>query len=150
MKIAKRQLKNLIQKTLNEASEIEIAHLNEALKIPKKFLPFQDMFGDNYRRTIPLYSGTDESNKFGGLSGVLLLTRHPIDVYRMSDFESIESCHSPPSKKGEYTYDAYNECILAEAYAFGIVAYFYEIDNVNEIDEIMDTISFDDDKEIFF
>ena len=150
MKITKRQLSNLIQRNLLEATETEIGHLKEALNIPKKFLPFQDMFGDNYRRTIPLYFGTDESNKFGGLSGVLLLTRHPVDVYRMSDFELIESCHSPPFKKsGGYEYDNLNSCILSEAYAFGIVAYFYEIGDKDEIDETMSDISSNDDREIF-
>ena len=28
----------------------------------------------------------------------IILTRHPVDVMRMSDFDKITSCHTPPSR----------------------------------------------------
>ena len=51
----------------------------------------------------------------------MIITRHPIDVLRMSDFENITSCHSPPSIQG--IYQAYYKCAVAEARGHGAVAY---------------------------
>mgnify|MGYP003135373304 FL=1 len=56
----------------------------------------------------------------------MILSRHPIDVFRMSDHEKITSCHAPPSSdyKGQMEkYDEYNICALAEAHANGMIAY---------------------------
>lgn len=55
---------------------------------------------------------------------VIILTRHPIDILRMSDFDEIHSCHSPPSRSGAAA-DAnqYYKCAVAEAYGHGAVAY---------------------------
>jgi len=56
----------------------------------------------------------------------MILSRHPIDVFRMSDHQKITSCHAPPSSgyKGQMSqYDDYNICALAEAHANGMIAY---------------------------
>lgn len=53
----------------------------------------------------------------------MVLSRHPIDVFRMSDHEGLQSCHMPPSKKHMTEYDEYNICALAEAHANGMIAY---------------------------
>ena len=56
----------------------------------------------------------------------MILSRHPIDVFRMSDHEAIKSCHALPSSdyKGNMDrYDEYNICALAEAHANGMIAY---------------------------
>ena len=50
----------------------------------------------------------------------IVYTRHPIDVMRMSDFDNIESCHSPPSR-GRDT--SYYKCAVAEAHGHGPVTY---------------------------
>jgi hypothetical protein len=50
----------------------------------------------------------------------IVYTRHPIDVLRMSDFDNIESCHSPRSRGGGATY---YKCAVAEAHGEGAVAY---------------------------
>ena len=50
----------------------------------------------------------------------IIYTRHPIDVLRMSDFDNIESCHSPRSRGGGATY---YKCAVAEAHGEGAVAY---------------------------
>jgi len=50
----------------------------------------------------------------------IIITRHPIDVLRMSDFNNIQSCHSPPSRGGE---GSYYKCAVAEAHGHGAVAY---------------------------
>jgi len=50
----------------------------------------------------------------------IILTRSPIDVMRMSDFNKITSCHSPPSR-GSTT--GYYKCAVAEAHGHGALAY---------------------------
>ena len=59
----------------------------------------------------------------------IIVTRHPIDVLRMSDFDSITSCHSPPSRgSGE----SYYKCAVAEAHGHGAVAYVVHTDQLRE------------------
>ena len=50
----------------------------------------------------------------------IVYTRHPIDVMRMSDFDNIESCHSPPSRGRD---NSYYKCAVAEAHGHGPVTY---------------------------
>jgi hypothetical protein len=57
----------------------------------------------------------------------IILTRHPIDVFRMSDFDAIESCHSPPSRGGP---SEYYKCAVAEAHGHGAVAYVVKTDDL--------------------
>ena len=60
----------------------------------------------------------------------VIITRHPIDVFRMSDFDRIQSCHSPPSREGDASY---YKCAVAEAHGHGPVAYLVrneDLDNV--------------------
>lgn len=45
----------------------------------------------------------------------IIISRHPIDVLRMSDHEDIHSCHSPGSD--------YYQCAVAEAQGHGLVSY---------------------------
>ena len=57
----------------------------------------------------------------------IIYSRHPLDVFRMSDFVQITSCHTPPSKRHltalSADWDDYNICALAEAHANGMIAY---------------------------
>ena len=75
----------------------------------------------------------------------IILTRHPIDVLRMADFDNISSCHSPPSRgsgAGEYY-----KCAVAEAHGEGAVAYVVNTDELlamtdsGTIDEAEDKIN---------
>jgi len=82
----------------------------------------------------------------------IIITRDPIDVLRMSDFEDIQSCHSPPSKGGA---SEYYKCAVAEAHGHGAVAYVVntedlllktDTDNIEEAqNQIQDGEIFDDD-----
>lgn len=54
----------------------------------------------------------------------IIITRHPIDVLRMSDYDNITSCHSPPSRAGGT--NEYYKCAAAEAQGHGAVAYIVE------------------------
>jgi len=54
----------------------------------------------------------------------IILSRHPIDILRMSDFRQITSCHKPPSHpKYEGPRDNYYQCAVAEAHGQGAMAY---------------------------
>ncbi len=63
----------------------------------------QTFFSNNYKLVQELAKeasyGYTQPPEVGGVGFVVVLTRHPIDVLRMSDFSNIRSCHSP---EGEY------------------------------------------------
>jgi len=93
-----------------------------------------------------------DSDKFS-----IIITRHPIDVLRMSDFDEITSCHSPASRGNAY--QSYYKCAVAEAQGHGAVAYVVETEdllsatNTGNIDsaeqEIQEGEIFLDDKRPF-
>ena len=62
--------------------------------------------------------------KAGDIVGAykLIVSRSPIDVFRMSDFNNIQSCHSPGSI-ADYGHSAQWKCAVAEAYGEGAIAY---------------------------
>jgi hypothetical protein len=64
-----------------------------------------------------------DSDKFS-----IIITRHPIDVLRMSDFDTITSCHSPASRTNAY--QSYYKCAVAEAQGHGAVAYVVETEEL--------------------
>tara|TARA_R100000805_G_C3624933_1_gene132793 strand:- start:972 stop:3386 length:2415 start_codon:yes stop_codon:yes gene_type:complete len=94
--------------------------------------------------------GTLENDRYS-----IIITRHPIDVLRMSDFDDITSCHSPPSRG---TGESYYKCAVAEAHGHGAVAYVVETEHLKEwagdpnasLEEIEDEMQtgeiFDDDR----
>ena len=63
----------------------------------------------------------------------IIITRHPIDVMRMSDFENITSCHSPPSRGGGS--QEYYKCAVAEAMGHGAIAYVVETEDLLSFDK---------------
>ena len=62
--------------------------------------------------------------KAGDIVGAykLVVSRSPIDVFRMSDFKNIQSCHSPASVD-DGDGGSYWQCAVAEAYGEGAIAY---------------------------
>jgi len=58
----------------------------------------------------------------------IILTRHPIDVMRMSDFDNITSCHTPSSRAGGK--QEYYKCAVAEAQGHGAIAYVVETEEL--------------------
>jgi len=87
----------------------------------------------------------------------IIITRHPVDVLRMSDFDEITSCHSPASRASAY--QSYYKCAVAEAQGHGAVAYVVNTEellsatNTSNIDsaeqEIQEGEIFADDKRPF-
>jgi len=69
-----------------------------------------------------------EINKLDNDKYSIIITRHPIDVMRMSDFEKITSCHSPPSRGGGS--QEYYKCAVAEAMGHGAIAYVVETEHL--------------------
>lgn len=63
--------------------------------------------------------------KAGDIVGAykLVVSRSPIDVFRMSDFKNIQSCHSPASIGADDAGGSYFQCAAAEAYGEGAIAY---------------------------
>ena len=63
--------------------------------------------------------------KAGDIMGAykLVVSRSPIDVFRMSDFKNIQSCHSPASIGADDAGGSYFQCAAAEAYGEGAIAY---------------------------
>ena len=99
----------------------------------------------------------DEINNIDNDKYSIIITRHPIDVLRMSDFDNITSCHSPSSRTSAY--QSYYKCAVAEAQGHGAVAYVVETEdllaatNTGNIDsaeqEIQEGEIFADDKRPF-
>ena len=58
----------------------------------------------------------------------IIISRHPIDVLRMSDFEKIYSCHSPPSRAGGT--GEYYKCAGAEAQGHGAIAFVVDTEDL--------------------
>lgn len=56
----------------------------------------------------------------------IIISRHPIDVLRMSDFENIHSCHSEGG--------SYFRCAVAEAKGHGPIAYLVKKKDVQNVD----------------
>ena len=79
----------------------------------------------------------------------IVVTRDPIDIFRMSDFDDIASCHSPPSRDPDVSYF---KCAVAEAKGHGAVAYvvskedLLDVFGTNNIDEVEDLPGFQDDE----
>ena len=62
----------------------------------------------------------------------IIITRNPIDVWRMSDFQNITSCHTPPSRGGG---GEYYKCAVAEAHGHGAVAYAVDTEELLQATE---------------
>jgi hypothetical protein len=80
----------------------------------------------------------------------VIYSRHPIDVFRMSDHEGIQSCHSLPSEKGEPSFDQYNKCALSEAYGNGIIAYVIPAKDFKMFPPTQESLDNMNDEEIFY
>ena len=81
----------------------------------------------------------DEYKASLGEDEYVVFSRHPIDVFRMSDHEGLQSCHTLPSSRkkldaspSEPIWDQYNICALAEAHANGMIAYALNPDEFEE------------------
>jgi len=81
-----------------------------------KFIEFWNKKSEYYRKNPKAVF--DDSPKH-----TIIISRNPVDVLRMSDFQGITSCHSPSSRGGG---GSYYQCAVAEAQGHGLVAYLVE------------------------
>ena len=101
-------------------------------------LKWADYWGKN--------AGSIKNNLLAAMANeyAIIITRDPVDVWRMSDFDDIESCHSPPSRPSDHT--EFYKCAVAEAHGHGAVAYLVRMDellletDVDTLDEVEDQI----------
>ena len=80
----------------------------------------------------------------------IIYSRHPIDVFRMSDHQGIQSCHSLPSAKSDQSFDQYNKCALSEAYGNGMIAYIVPAKNFKMFPPTQESLDNFGDEEIFY
>ena len=108
-------------------------------------------YTDDDKAMYKIQDGFDEEFQ----STYMIYSRHPIDVFRMSDFTQILSCHTPKSRRSETDFaevwDQYNICALAEAYANGMVVYSVPLSSFEEaeISPTQEGIDEYEDDEIF-
>ena len=86
----------------------------------------------------------------------IIYSRHPVDVFRMSDFKSMGSCHTPPSSRHKYypnmpsNWDKYNICIVSEVFANGLIAYTVPAENFKMFPPTQESLDKVEDQEIFY
>ena len=146
------KVKNLVRKDPEYIEEMQRQIRKRRLKIGKllkkgiSFLEKDDI--DRYGEFF--YGATDEKTleqsleklkklsstwdkRGAGKSGhSVIISRHPIDVLRMSDFDRIQSCHSPTSRGGG---GEYYKCAVAEAHGHGLVTYLVRNEELDKLFE---------------
>ena len=68
----------------------------------------------------------------------MIISRHPVDVYRMSDHAGISSCHSLDASHGH--------CAIQEAEDFGMIAYVVKTKDLPRIDLDDDEVFYDEQR----
>ena len=69
---------------------------------------------------------------FEGFS--IIVSRHPVDVLRMSDFDNITSCHTLGSRSGDAN-SSYVKCAYAEAIDGGAIAYIVPAEEIKDFEK---------------
>jgi len=95
--------------------QADTSRASSALNIYKRLADWWNKKSAFYREN-PEETETTDNNYS------IVYTRHPIDVMRMSDFENMTSCHSPPSRPSS-SGNSFYKCAVAEAHGHGPVAY---------------------------
>lgn len=73
------------------------------------------------------FNQTDENAKS---DYSIIISRSPVDVLRMSDFQGFKSCHAQPEDWGD---TSYFYCTLAEARNQGAIAYLVKTDDLEKV-----------------
>jgi len=82
----------------------------------------------------------------------VIISRHPVDVMRMADWEQVASCHSPPESDFKTYEGSEFKCAMKEAQGLGLVVYTLNARQSKEFfDDKVTQESLDqlDDEEIF-
>ena len=122
-----------------------LKYVLERPQVAQKFARFWELTG------AALFKGDPNAGRDNTYS--IIVTRNPIDILRMADFDNIESCHSPPSRAtGDVSY---YKCAVAEAQGHGAVAYIVKTEDLfNQYDgETLEEIQNDEEfqtEEVFW
>ncbi len=101
-----------------------------SINVIKKAAEFWKSKADFYRKNPQV--AFESKNKYS-----IIVSRAPIDILRMSDFQNIQSCHSP--KQG------YFKCAQAEAMGNGLVSFVIETEQWDKLKEKFDLDLQDDE-----
>jgi hypothetical protein len=148
-----KRMRNYMHKYLNpKRSDISFYHYGEegaalGKRLRKGLAELMPLFADQ-AALFKMQESIDELFA----PAYVIFSRHPIDVFRMSDFTQITSCHSPPSLKGDQKFDQFNICALAEAYANGMISYVVTAEEFekNEIEPTQEDLDAYEDDELFY
>lgn len=138
--LRRRQMKigKLLKKGLDLVKKVESAQTNdarlEALNKYSQFFaePVITGFGAEAKRSFQEQMKIWEKRGATKSGHTVVVSRHPLDVFRMSDFDRIQSCHSPPSR-GSDDGGSYYQCAVAEAHGHGLVAYLVRNKDLDEL-----------------
>lgn len=119
-----------IEKTRAENKSITMRYLKDfgvydphlTSELLEKILKHWNEKGEFYRKNPKAIEGSEADYS-------IVITRAPIDVLRMSDFDDITSCHSPPGRKDSFG-GGYYACAVAEAQGHGPIAYVVENEDI--------------------
>lgn len=84
---------------------------------------------EDYKKMGKIKQAVDQHNIYN----YLILTRHPVDVLRMSDHRGISSCHRLMGKYNEDGEGGYSHCAIADAQNSGGVVYLIKGSEYNSI-----------------
>ena len=116
-------LKGLIDNADTDLERLQNTFPDFTSRVTSKINPF-DYLSNFWHKKSDYYREHPEASSEGATGKYsIIYTRHPIDVLRMSDFDNIQSCHSPTSRGGGAEY---YKCAVAEAYGHGFMAYVVE------------------------
>lgn len=151
-------LQNSIEKFVNKESALQLfpkiyeaqwSSIEGVLNSP--LIPRSKQYFEYVENNIEAFKGKsleELSNK----TFYVVLSRHPIDVFRMADHVSMDSCHSLPSGKGKDRFDEYNICAMAEAHGNGMIAYVVDVEEFKDfgIEPSQEALDEFEDGEIFY
>ena len=126
-RLVKRQIKigKLLRKGIQLLEkEVEAPDDEAELDIQNRFRAFFALRTDQQDlETFKIYAKAWEKQGAAEAGHSVIISRHPIDVFRMSDFERIQSCHSPASRGTSGRPGVYYRCAPAEAHGHGLVTF---------------------------
>ena len=123
----KKKVEEKIGKFLQKLVELEEAGNTKELLKKLSILntdPQSDYDVDSISFRIAFQAYEKEKQSSQELS--ILISRHPVDIFRMSDFENIQSCHS---QGGDYF-----QCAYIEAKGNGLIAYLVKSGDLQKVD----------------
>lgn len=88
---------------------------------------------------------TKENELYFASNYMIVFSRVPIDLLRMSDHDKWSSCHSPPGRSGG---GAYFRCAVEESITGGAIAYIVKTEELEGIDLERDEVFKDVEREI--